>query len=70
MSLTVRERQVLQLVARGSTSKAISDELHISEPTVKWHVAKALRKLRAHSRSEAVALAVAAGLIQTTRRRP
>lgn len=63
----LREREVLQAVAAGETSKAISENLRISEPTVKWHVAKALRKLGAHSRSEAVAIAVARGYIRATR---
>lgn len=65
--LTKREREVLEGVAAGDTSKAISEDLGISEPTVKWHVAKALRKLSAHSRSEAVAIAVARGYIRATR---
>jgi DNA-binding NarL/FixJ family response regulator len=65
--LTERERDVLQGIAAGETSKAISENLRISESTVKWHVAKALRKLGAHSRSEAVAIAVARGYIRAVR---
>jgi DNA-binding NarL/FixJ family response regulator len=66
--LTMREREVLEGVAVGETSKAISEKLRISEPTVKWHVAKALKKLGAHSRSEAVAIALARGYIRSARR--
>lgn len=65
--LTIREREVLEGVAVGETSKAISETLRISEPTVKWHVAKALKKLGAHSRSEAVAIALARGYIRLAR---
>ncbi len=62
-ALTKRERDVLRLVAGGETSKAISQDLGIAEPTVKWHVAKALKKLGAQSRSEAVAIALERGYI-------
>lgn len=65
--LTDREREVLELVAAGKTSKSISANLRISEPTVKWHVAKVLKKLGAQSRSEAVAIALARGYIAATR---
>jgi DNA-binding CsgD family transcriptional regulator len=66
--LTQREREVLERVAAGQTSKAISDDLRISEPTVKWHVAKVLKKLGAHSRSEAVAVALRRGYIRMQER--
>lgn len=60
-SLTNRETQVLQLVARGGTTKEIAADLGIAEVTVKWHVAKVLRKLGAASRAEAVAVATKRG---------
>lgn len=66
-ALTNREREVLELVASGKTSKSISRDLRISEPTVKWHVAKALRKLGAHSRAEAVAIALDHGYMPSRR---
>jgi DNA-binding CsgD family transcriptional regulator len=53
--LTARERQVLELVAAGETNRSIALELVLSENTVKTHVAKATRKLRARSRGDAVA---------------
>ncbi len=61
--LSTRERQVLELVATGNTTKVIAQRLSISEPTVKWHVSSAARKLGAHSRAEAVAVAVGRGYI-------
>jgi DNA-binding NarL/FixJ family response regulator len=57
------------VVAAGETSKAISQDLGISEPTVKWHVSKTLKKLGAQSRSEAVAIALARGYLLPNNRR-
>ncbi len=62
-SLTEREREILQLIARGLPNKAIAAELHISEHTVKFHVASIFDKLGVSSRAEAVAQAGRAGLI-------
>ncbi len=52
--LTGREVEVLELMARGGTNREIAGHLVISEGTVKSHVASILRKLEAHTRSEAV----------------
>jgi DNA-binding NarL/FixJ family response regulator len=56
--LTVRELEVLKLVARGMSNKDVADELFISENTVKNHVRNILEKLHLHSRMEAVMYAV------------
>ncbi|MGD8632754.1 MAG: response regulator transcription factor [Anaerolineales bacterium] len=61
--LTDREREVLLLVAKGMTNRAISVALEISENTVKYHVNSILSKLGAQSRTEAVVIAARAGLI-------
>lgn len=61
--LTDREGQVLQLLAKGMTNRAISVALEISKNTVKYHVNSILSKLNAQSRTEAVMIAVRAGLI-------
>jgi DNA-binding NarL/FixJ family response regulator len=61
--LTSREREVLQLIARGFPNKAIAVDLGISEHTVKFHVGSILDKLGASSRSEAIARAARFGLI-------
>ena len=63
ISITPREREVLELVARGWTNRRIATHLVISEHTVHRHVTNVLRKLDVPSRSAAVALAARAGLL-------
>ena len=60
---TAREREVLALLATGATDTEIADLLGLSPATVQTHVRNAKTKLRARTRSQAVALAVAQGLI-------
>lgn len=61
--LTERELEVLQLVARGYTNKAIGVQLGISDRTVQGHLAHIFDKLHAQSRTEAVMRAVSLGWI-------
>ena len=56
--LTAREREILQLIAKGMSNKLIGRELDIAEGTVKVHVKHILRKLSLHSRVEAAVWAV------------
>jgi DNA-binding CsgD family transcriptional regulator len=51
--LTARELDVLRLVARGQSNRAIAAGLLIGEGTVKYHVKNILRKLQARSRTDA-----------------
>ena len=60
--LTEREREVLDLVARGHDNRRIARELFLSDKTVRNHVSNVLTKLGAADRSEAVARARNAGL--------
>jgi DNA-binding NarL/FixJ family response regulator len=62
--LTSREQEVLVLVGRGQTNKAIALELGISDRTVQGHLANIFVKLHAASRTEAVMRAVSLGLIE------
>src|SRR4249920_3162847 len=62
--LTDREREILQLLARGKRNDDIAKELFISPQTVQTHVRNILGKLRVHSKLEAVAFAVRHGAIQ------
>jgi DNA-binding NarL/FixJ family response regulator len=56
-ALSSREREVLFFVADGMTNAAIADRLHLSEHTVKRHVANILTKLDLPTRAAAAALA-------------
>lgn len=56
-ALGARELQVLGQLARGRRNRDIAHDLHISESTVKFHVARILGKLGVSSRGEAAALA-------------
>ncbi len=51
-TLTPREREVLQLIARGYRYKEIAARLHLSIKTVEAHVSSVLRKLQLSSRHE------------------
>jgi two-component system NarL family response regulator len=62
-TLTGREIEVLQLVAKGLTSRSIGEQLFISENTVKNHIRNILDKLGLHSRNEAVLYAVRENLV-------
>ena len=62
-TLTVRETEVLQLVAQGLPNKIIASRLGISLHTVKFHVAAILAKLNASSRTEAVTLGARRGYV-------
>jgi DNA-binding NarL/FixJ family response regulator len=60
--LTDREREVLRLVARGLSNKAIADALTITERTARTHVSNILGKLGLASRTQAALYAVEHGL--------
>jgi two-component system, NarL family, response regulator DevR len=60
-SLTGREREILQLLARGLDNQAIADQLYLSAHTARTHVGNILRKLGVHSRAEAARLALREG---------
>jgi len=63
LALTARERQVLRLVAEGTSNRGIADKLYISERTVKFHVSSILGKLGAQNRTEAVRIATDSELL-------
>ncbi|HZR14034.1 MAG TPA: response regulator transcription factor [Acidimicrobiia bacterium] len=62
-SLTVREREVLALLAEGQSNREIASSLYVSLPTVKTHLAHIYAKLGAKNRNEALGRAVALGLL-------
>ena len=63
-SLSEREREVLQLVAEGRSSKEIAELLSISPATVETHRAHLLQKLQLHNTVEVVRYATRRGIIQ------
>ena len=63
--LTVRERDVLALVAAGATNREIGERLHMAEKTASVHVSRILAKLNVRSRTEAAAVAHRQGLVTT-----
>ncbi len=62
--LSVREIQVVQLVAEGNSNKAIGEELGLSALTVKSHLARIARKLGTGDRAEMVAYSMRSGLVR------
>ena len=61
--LTVRELDVLRLVARGSTNAEIAESLFVSEATVKSHVGNIFTKLGLRDRPAAIVFAFDPGLV-------
>ena len=65
--LTVREREVLQLVTAGMSNQEIAEAMNISETTVKTHVSHVLEKLNLRDRVQAVIMMYETGLVRSGR---
>jgi DNA-binding NarL/FixJ family response regulator len=63
LALTLREREVLGLLAAGSSNREIAAALFVSLPTVKTHLAHIYDKLDARNRNEALGRAMTLGLL-------
>ena len=61
--LTLREVEVLRLVALGKSNREIGEELVISEGTARRHVSNIYQKIGANNRSEATSFALREGLL-------
>jgi len=61
--LTGRELQVIRLLAAGNRNRAIAEQMHLSEHTVKTHLRNISAKLGAQGRTEVIAIARARGLL-------
>ena len=62
-ALTARERDVLELIAKGMRNKEVGASLGITEETVQSHVKSILSKLKVHDRIDAVTVAIRRGLV-------
>jgi DNA-binding NarL/FixJ family response regulator len=62
--LTVRQREILQLVVEGRSNKEIADVLNVSIKTVEFHRARLMNKLGARSAAQLAKVAVQRGLIR------
>ena len=62
-TLTVRQREILQMLADGMQTEAVARELGLSTETVRTHTKRILAKLHADTRTQAVAIAIRNGLI-------
>jgi two-component system response regulator NreC len=62
--LSMRERQVLELVAHGSNNQQIGQQLELSPKTIARHRERIMHKLNMHSRTELVKFAIRTGLVQ------
>jgi DNA-binding NarL/FixJ family response regulator len=61
--LSKREREILQKIANGATTKEVASDLGISPHTVKTHLERIFEKLGANDRAQAVAIAIRTGLV-------
>jgi DNA-binding NarL/FixJ family response regulator len=61
--ITLREQEILQLMAQGKSSKNIANELGVSFHTIQTHRKNILRKLNENSTIRAVTVATTVGLI-------
>jgi DNA-binding NarL/FixJ family response regulator len=72
IELTPREREALDLVALGLSTRSIANQLRLSTTTVRWHISGLVKKMGVQSREEAVTLyrGAAARDRRSTGRRP
>jgi DNA-binding NarL/FixJ family response regulator len=63
-TLSARQREILQMLADGMQTEAVADKLGLSTETVRTHTKRILAKLRASTRTQAVAIGIRQGLIE------
>ncbi len=65
-TLTMRQMEVLEMVAKGITYKEAGDALGLSERTVKYHMGRILELLHLENRAQVITFAARMGLVQDT----
>lgn len=63
-AITLREREILSLIAKGRANKEIASALGIAEDTVKRHISNVLQKLDVSDRAQATAEAIRRGIVK------
>ncbi len=63
-TITLREREILALIAQGKANKEIGAELGIAEDTVKRHISNTFQKLDVNDRAQATAEAIRRGIVK------
>lgn len=63
-TITLREREILALIAQGKANKEIGAELGIAEDTVKRHISNTFQKLEVNDRAQATAEAIRRGIVK------
>ncbi len=63
--LTSKEKEVLQMVAKGESNKQIADKMFVKEVTVKTHLNSIFKKLKVANRTQAVLLAMQTDLVES-----
>ena len=63
-TLSVRQREILQMLADGMQTDAVADRLALSTETIRTHTKRILAKLEASTRTQAVAIGIRHGLIE------
>lgn len=63
-AITLREREILSLIAKGRANKEIAAALGIAEDTVKRHISNVLQKLGVSDRAQATAEAIRRGIVK------
>ncbi len=63
-AITLREREILSLIAKGRANKEIAATLGIAEDTVKRHISNTLQKLGVSDRAQATAEAIRRGIVR------
>lgn len=62
--LTPRQVEILSLVAQGLTYSQVGETLHISEPTVRYHMGEIINRLHLNNRAQVIAYAAQHGLVK------